>query len=129
MKSIRKQFEKEFNERKYSIAENIRNFLFAIVLMAMLMASLTIFESLTRFELIFVAHLAMADIYIIFWILTDKLDNYAVLCFIVCCIGFIPSYNSISNYLVELGSYFFIIFSIGFIWFDWKKETRRVKKC
>lgn len=128
MKSIRKQLEKEFNERNNSISKNIMIFTFLLVLFAILLSTITLFEDITRFELVIMAHIAMVDIGVIF-ILLNKLDNYATMCMIICLIGLLLTNNSVSNYLVEIGSFLLVIFSIGFILFDLKKETRRVKKC
>lgn len=128
MKSIRKQLEKEFNERNNSISKNIMIFTFLLVLFAILLSTITLFEDITRFELVIMAHIAMVDIGVIF-ILLNKLDNYATMCMIICLIGLLLTNNSVSNYHVEIGSFLLVIFSIGFILFDLKKETRRVKKC
>lgn len=128
MKSIRKQLEKEFNERNNSISKNIMIFTFLLVLFTILLSTITLFEDITRFELVIMAHIAMVDIGVIF-ILLNKLDNYATMCMIICLIGLLLTNNSVSNYLVEIGSFLLVIFSIGFILFDLKKETRRVKKC
>lgn len=128
MKSIRKQLEKEFNERNNSISKNIMIFTFLLVLFTILLSTITLFEDITRFELVIMAHIAMVDIGVIF-ILLNKLDNYATMCMIICLIGLLLTNNSVSNYHVEIGSFLLVIFSIGFILFDLKKETRRVKKC